>query len=298
MKVSAYPSGQGPSTTTSFPFDYLYKTSPYKPDFFPIHVYSFAAASTPPQRVVDSTWQYSGRFIDWDGSVKTVGDVLSGWGAPGQNVGITEFNYDGGTQYASADSMWDAVYYASVMANAANGGVDLTTFWEMFAGSNTDELIADVYNDPPARLRSQALAMRLLKRLAVPGNKVLTSNVTSADNAVAYDWEGVAGVPRDGGRQTGRVPGDERRLHVSRAAGEQERDELTSDHPRTAGTHQPERDHRDLLDASATGCELGLSGEPGVQRRQSDGRSTGDEHDPGDSRHRRQHATAPTATGW
>jgi Bacterial Ig domain len=198
MQVSAYPSGQGTVTSLSFPFDYLFQSAKSKPDFFPVHVYSFAAWNfvPSPQRLLDSTWQYSGRFVDWSNNVGTVAETLQGYGAPASlPIGITEWNYDGATQYdpgqgvnwgaSQANSMWDAMFAASVLANAANGGMDLTTFWETFPGSNTDELFDDDYMSTTPR--SQALAYKLLKSFA--GGVVRTSTVTSSDNAIAYDWQ-------------------------------------------------------------------------------------------------------------
>ncbi len=197
VKISPYPSGQGTVPSLSFPFDYLFQNAKAKPDFLPVHVYSFAAyAFIPsPQQLLDSTWQYSGRFMNWDGDITTLGDTLAGYGAAGLPTGITEWNYDGATQYdpgqgvdwgaSQANSMWDAVYAASVLANASNGGMDLTTFWETFPGSNTDELFDDDYMSTTPR--SQALAYELMKQFG--GGVVRTSTVTSSDQAVAYDWE-------------------------------------------------------------------------------------------------------------
>ena len=209
VKISPYPSGQGTQPSLSFPFDYLFRTAKAKPDFLPVHVYSFAAYTfiPSPQQLLDSTWQYSGRFMNWDGDITTLGDTLAGYGAAGLPTGITEWNYDGATQYdpgqgvnwgaSQANSMWDAVYAASVLANASNGGMDLTTFWETFPGSNTDELFDEDYMSTTPR--SQALAFELMKQFG--GGVVQASTVTSSDQAVAYDWEntpviksGLAGV--------------------------------------------------------------------------------------------------------
>ncbi len=193
VKISAYPSGQGSATSSYFPYDYLFTTSPYKPDFFPFHAYSFAGP-TPVQQVLDSTWGYTGTYVnDWDSTVHSVQDALKSWGVPDLEIAMTEFNYDGATQYTNADQMWDAVYYASVMGRASNAGVDFTTNWELFAGSNTDELITDVYENPTPQLKSQALAMRLMKQFR--GATVLGSSVVSADNAVPYDWQGAPMTP-------------------------------------------------------------------------------------------------------
>ncbi len=189
VKISAYPSGQGPITTPYFPYTYLYNTSAYKPDFFPFHQYSFAADTVAPQRVLDATWAYTGKFIDFDGSTSSIKQVLQGWGVANPEIGMTEFNYDGGGQYASANSMWDAMYYTSVIANAANSGQQFATVWELFAGSNTDELISDIYTNPTPQLRSEALAMRLLKQFNTANRIVLSNTVTTSDNAVPYDWE-------------------------------------------------------------------------------------------------------------
>jgi len=193
VKIAAYPSGQGAATAPYFPYSYLFTTSPYKPDFFPYHAYSFAAP-TPVQQVLDSTWGYAGTYVnDWDSTVHSVQDALNSWGVPNLEVAMTEFNYDGATQYSNADQMWDAVYYASVMGRASNAGVDFTTNWELFAGSNTDELITDIYENPTPQLKSQAFAMRLMKQFR--GNTVLSSSVVSGDNAVPYDWQGVPMTP-------------------------------------------------------------------------------------------------------
>ncbi len=204
IKVSAYPSGQGTVTSLSFPFDYLFQTAKSKPDFFPVHVYSFAAYQfvPTPQQLLDSTWQYSGTFVDWSNNVGNVAETLQGYGAPASlPIGITEWNYDGATQYdpgqgvnwgsSQANAMWDAVFAASVFSNAANGGMDLTTFWETFPGSNTDELFDDDYTTTTPR--SQALGYKLLKPFG--GGTVRTSTVTSSDNAIPYDWQNAAVTP-------------------------------------------------------------------------------------------------------
>ena len=191
LKVSAYPSGQGQVTTPYFPYSYLYTQSPYKPDFFPVHIYSFAG-NPGAQTVVDSTWKYSDNYhVSWDGTIISSREAFAGWGVSVPEMAITEFNYDGLGQYSTANQMWDAIYYASVIANAANSGFTMTTFWETFAGSNTDELITDIYVDPTPELKSQALAMRLFKQFKGSGRQILQNTVTSDDNANIVDWQGL-----------------------------------------------------------------------------------------------------------
>ena len=190
VKVSAYPSGQGQSTTPYFPYSYLYTQSPYKPDFFPVHIYSFAG-NPGAQTVVDSTWKYSDNYhVSWDGTIKSTREAFAGWGVSVPEMAITEFNYDGLGQYSTANQMWDAIYYASALTNAANSGFTMATFWEAFAGSNTDELISDIYIDPTPKLKSQALAMRLLKQFKGSGRQIFQSEVDTDDNANHVDWQG------------------------------------------------------------------------------------------------------------
>ena len=177
LKIGAYPSGMGPIMTNDWPFNYLFQTSPYKPDFFAYHQYMQWQGEVPPQRALDDTWSYAGSYVDWNDQLKTFRSILTGWGAPANiPIFLTEYNYDSSTKYSTNDQMWDAVWTASALLNSANGRIDGTYLWDTFCGSNTGGAIGPDYQQ---RLHSEGLGLRLMKQFK--GSTILANTVTTAD---------------------------------------------------------------------------------------------------------------------
>ncbi len=178
LKIGAYPSGMGPVMTDDWPFNYLFQTSPYKPDFFAYHLYPMYPSEDNKQKVMDKTWSYAGSYVGYDDQFKTIQSVLTGWGAPANiPIFLTEYNYDAFGMYTANDAMWDGLFVSSAILNSANGGIDGTYLWDTFCGSYTGGAIGP--NEGEYRFTSQGLGLRLMKQFK--NSTILANTVTTSD---------------------------------------------------------------------------------------------------------------------
>jgi len=210
IKVGPFPAGQGSKAIGVQEYGYepystIYSNPSYNADFFAYHAYSFGGSprnfsgitndDQAKQAIVDSTYKYDGTY-KWEGQEPyTVQQKLADFGKPNIDLLCTEFNYDGLGQYhyptntnqePNSTDIWKAIYFTSVISKTANVGVKANTFWDIFAGSDTDELIS-----PTRQITSMGYAMKVLSSFNSSSRQVLSSNVTTDDKpSVLYQSSG------------------------------------------------------------------------------------------------------------